>query len=252
MGRLENKVAIITGAAGGQGAAEARLFAKEGAYVVATDMQGELLSKTVEEINKEYGDKAIGLKHDVSNEDDWVSIVNETIKRFKKIDILVNNAGIAGLQSLRPEDFEMDEVDKVLNINLKGNFLGIKAVAPNMRKNKSGSIVNISSIAAFVGDQGGLSYHASKGATHSLTKAVSLELAKDGIRVNSVHPGIVMTPMVEAAIDEETKRFKESTIPLGFIGEPDDIAYPVLFIASDEARFMTGTEVVVDGGTIAR
>ncbi|KGR78718.1 glucose 1-dehydrogenase [Ureibacillus manganicus] len=252
MGRLENKVAIITGAAGGQGAAEARLFASEGAYVVATDMQEELLSKTVEEINKEYSGKVIGLKHDVSKEDDWNTVIEETIKHFKTVDILVNNAGIPGKISASAEDYEKSDWAKVLDVNVTGNFLGIKAVAPIMRSKGSGSIINISSIAAIVGEQGGLPYQASKGATRVLTKAAALDLAKDGIRVNSIHPGLIKTPMSDAALNDETREHMISTIPLGFIGEPDDIAYPVLFLASDESRFMTGSEVVVDGGTIAR
>ncbi|MFC4025554.1 SDR family NAD(P)-dependent oxidoreductase [Oceanobacillus longus] len=252
MKRLENKVAIITGAAGGQGAEEARLFAKEGAYVVATDVQEELLANTVREINEEYEGRIIGLKHDVSTEESWKEVVEETINKFGTIDILVNNAGIAGKLSSNVLDFSLEDWQIVQDINVVGNFLGIKEVVPHMRRNGSGSIINISSIAAIVGNQGGVPYQASKGATRALTKSVALDLAKDGIRVNSVHPGLITTPMSESALDDEGRKQMESTIPLGFSGEPKDIAYPVLFLASDESRFMTGSELVVDGGTIAQ
>lgn len=251
MGRLLGKVAIVTGAAGGQGAAEAKLFAQEGAFVVATDMQTELLAETVNQINAEFGDKVIGLRHNVASEEDWQLVVSETLERFGKVDILVNNAGIPGNMSTNVEDFSVAEWEKVLNVNTVGNFLGMKAVAPEMKKNGSGSIINISSIAGIVGGQGGLAYQASKGATRVLTKAVAVDLASSGIRVNSVHPGAILTPMLEGAINAEVQEVIRQTIPLKFIGLPEDIAYPVLFLASDESRFMTGAELVIDGGTIA-
>ncbi|MGJ9457370.1 glucose 1-dehydrogenase [Oceanobacillus sp. CF4.6] len=252
MGRLTGKVAIITGAAGGQGAAEARLFAKEGANVVATDMQDELLRKTVKEINVEFGDKVIGLKHDVGNEDEWKNVVSETIRSFGQVNILVNNAGIAGNAEASLEESEVSEWEKVLRVNTIGNFLGIKAVTPELKKLGSGSIINISSIAAIVGRQGGFAYQSSKGATRALTKAVAINLAPNNIRVNSIHPGIIQTPMVDSAITKETLEFMKTTVPLGFIGDPEDVAYTALFLASDEARFVTGAEIVVDGGTIAQ
>lgn len=252
MGRLKGKVAIITGAAGGQGAAEARLFAKEGAFVVATDMQEVLLNETVEKINAEYGDKVLGLKHNVTSEEEWNYVVEETVKRFGKVDILVNNAGIPGKTSSNVEDYDISEVETVLKINTTGNFIGMKAVVPEMKKNGSGSIINISSIAGLVGGQGGIPYQASKGATRIMSKAVAIDLAGSGIRVNSVHPGAVMTPMIEQASDKETIELLRQSIPLQFIAEPDDIAYPVLFLASDESRFMTGSELVIDGGATAQ
>lgn len=253
MGRLSGKVAIITGAAGGQGAAEAKLFAKEGAKVVATDMNEELLQKTVREINEEVGSEAvIGLKQNVSIEDDWEKVVSDTVENFGKVDILVNNAGIGGNMSPSTLDYEVEQVQTVLNINTVGNFIGIKAVVPEMMKNGSGSIINISSIAAMVGGQGGIAYQTSKGGTRAMTKAAAVDLAKSGIRVNSVHPGAVVTPMLENAIDNETKELIKQTIPLNFLADPIDIAYGVLFLASDESRFMTGAELVIDGGTTAQ
>lgn len=252
MGRLTGKVAIITGAAGGQGAVEARLFAKEGANVVATDMQDELLAKTVEEINEEFGNRVIGLKHNVSNEDEWIDVVDETIKHFGKIDILVNNAGILGTIGVSVTDLELKEWQKVFDVNVAGTFLGIKHVAQEMKKNGSGSIINISSVAGLVGGQGAAHYTASKGAIRLLTKSVALELAKDGIRVNSVHPGAIATPMLNNILNDKLNKAFKSSIPLGYIATSEDIAYPVLFLASDESRYMTGSEVVVDGGLTTR
>ncbi|MCG7344770.1 glucose 1-dehydrogenase [Sporosarcina sp. ACRSL] len=249
MGRLSDKVAIITGGASGMGAAEAYLFAKEGAKVVVTDLQEELLQETVKKINDEFGEVAIGLKQNVANEEEWNFVVEETIKHFGKIDILVNNAGIGGSPSPNIEDFSWDDWESVINVNAGGTFLGIKAVVPEMKKNQSGSIINISSIAALMGGMGGVPYTASKGATRSMTKVVALDLAKHGIRVNSVHPGVVDTPLVNKGIDEQTKELYKALIPLNFLADSMDIAYPVLFLASDESRFMTGAELVVDGGT---
>ena len=253
MGRLENKVAIITGAANGQGAVEAELFAKEGASVIATDLQEETLAALVESINKDNGnDKVIGLKHDVSSEDSWKEIVEEAISRFGKIDILVNNAGISGKQGIHVEEYTLDEWQAPYNVNATGNFLGVKTVVPFMKKNGSGSIINISSTAAMVGGQGGIPYHASKGATTAMTKALALELSEYNIRVNSVHPGIVETPMFKNAVDDELEKHLKSKVPVGILGQPEDIAYPVLLLASDESKFMTGSEIVVDGGTLSQ
>lgn len=250
MGRLENKVAIVTGAAGGMGAAEARLFAKEGAYVVATDVQEGLLNETVSNINAEYGERVIGLKHDVSSEHDWIVVVEEAVKKFGKIDVLVNNAGIYNANT-NVTEIDVEDFEKILSINVTGSFLGIKHVVPEMKKNKSGSIINISSVAGLVGGQGGTAYTASKGAVRLLTKSTALNVAKDGIRVNSVHPGAIMTPILEKAYRDNGEGFEDflkSYIPIGYVAEPEDVAYPVLFLASDESRYMTGSEVVVDGG----
>lgn len=246
--RLENKVAIITGAASGQGAAEARLFAKEGAKVVATDMNDALLNEVVAEINAEFGDVAIAIKHDVAQEDNWVEVINQAVAKFGKIDVLVNNAGVSG----RVHDLDsitLDEWNFVMNINALGNFLGIKYVVPKMKENEGGSIVNISSIAGINGYGMLTPYAASKGASRLLAKGGANQLGPDNIRVNSVHPGFIETPMVaEYTQNEESRKYLESQIPLRRIGKPEDVANVVLFLASDESSFITGTEIIIDGG----
>ena len=157
MGRLENKVAIVTGAAGGQGAAEARLFAKEGAFVVATDVQDDLLAETIKSINDEFGDKVLGLKHNIANEEEWKYVVEEAVKRFGKIDILVNNAAIYNSDS-NVSEIDLKDWKEILSVNVDGTFLGIKHVVPEMRKNGSGSIINNCFVAGLVGGQGGTAY----------------------------------------------------------------------------------------------
>ena len=253
MGRLTGKVAIVTGAANGQGAAEARLFAKEGAKVVATDMQFELLEKVVAEINAEFGEVALAVKHNVADEQNWIDVVNTTVEKFGQVDILVNNAGITGKAQIPIEELDAEEWNKVMNINALGNVYGIKHVVPEMKKLGKGSIVNISSLAGITG-MGGLSpYTASKGATRLLTKGAAKDFGPFNIRVNSIHPGYINTPMIQAALEnEQYKAYFLSQVPLGFIGEPDDVAYTALFLASDEARFITGTEIIVDGGQVIR
>lgn len=249
MGRLANKVAIITGAAGGQGAEEARLFASEGAKVVATDVQLEALETIVNDI-KANGGEAISVKHDVSAADDWNIVVETAVKSFGKVDILVNNAGITGLISQPIEELDEATWNKILDINAKGPFLGIKAVLPEMKKAGGGSIVNISSLSGING-VGNAAYNSSKGALRIMTKNVALDYGKDNIRVNSVHPGTIDTPMIEMFTnDKETRETTLAGIPLNVLGEPSDIAYGVLYLASDEAKFVTGTELVIDGGSI--
>jgi NAD(P)-dependent dehydrogenase (short-subunit alcohol dehydrogenase family) len=251
MARLEGKAAIVTGAAGGQGAMEARLFAKEGAKVVATDMNKEKLDQTVKEINEELNDEVvIAIEHNVAKEEDWKTVVDEAINQFSKIDVLVNNAGILGGLSTSTTDYTKEEVSQVLNVNTIGNFLGMKYVVPHMKENGGGSIINISSIAAFVGAQGGAAYQASKGAVRSLSKSAAIDLAPEKIRVNSVYPGSIHSPMTEGLTGEYLDAVV-SKIPLGFMGNTEDIAYGVLYLASDESRFMTGAELVIDGGTTA-
>lgn len=231
-------------AAGGQGAAEAKLFTQEGEFAVATDMQTELLGETWNKINSEFGDKVIGLIHDVASEEDWQLVVSETLERFGKVGVLVNNAGISGSLSTNLDDYSVADWEKVLNVNTVGNFLGMKAVAPEMKKNGSGSIINISSIAGIVGGQGGLAYQASKGATRVLTKAVTVDLASSGIRVNSIHPGAILTPMLEGAINAEVQEVvrQNYTVKIHRVTRRYCISC---------TRFMTGAELVIDGGTIA-
>lgn len=248
MGRLTGKVAIITGAASGQGAAEARLFADEGAKVIATDLNEGLLNEVVEEINEKHGDVALAIKHNVAEEAEWIRVVEQSVEKFGKVNVLVNNAGISGnIHTL--EEITVEEWHKVMNINALGNFLGMKHVVPEMKKAGGGSIVNISSLAGINGYGSLTPYAASKGATRILTKGAANQLGPDNIRVNSVHPGFVDTPMIaQYTSNEEAYNYLVSAIPLRTIAQPEDIAYSVIYLASDEARFVTGEELIIDGG----
>ncbi|MBV6715994.1 glucose 1-dehydrogenase [Paenibacillus chitinolyticus] len=249
MGRLEDKVVIITGAAMGQGETEAKLFAAEGARVVATDLQEEPLNRVVDEIRR-AGGQAIGLKHNVASEEDWKRVVRKAVEQFGKVDVLVNNAGISTDSTL--DTFTIENWDKVMSINLTGCVIGMKYAVPEMRKTGGGSIVNISSIAGIVALNFTNGYTAAKGALRSLSKASAVELAPDKIRVNSVHPGIIVTPMIQEALDQGAGHMFEAGTPLPRLGKPEDIAYGVLYLASDESSFVTGTELIIDGGWTAR
>ncbi|GAA0399682.1 SDR family NAD(P)-dependent oxidoreductase [Paenibacillus motobuensis] len=250
MGRLANKVAIITGSAGGQGKAEAILFAKEGAKVVVTDVQEDKVNQVVA-IIKENGGEAIGFYHNVASEDNWIQVVGDTVKAFGKVDILVNNAGVTSDTSFI--ETSLEKWNKVIDINLTGTFLGMKHVIPVMLENGGGSIINISSIAGLTGGSGASAYTASKGAIRLLTKGAAVDYAKNNIRVNSVHPGYIETPMTEAffAIEPMLEWFKAAT-PLPYLGKPEDIADGVLYLASDESKFVTGIELPIDGGYSAK
>lgn len=245
--RLKDKVAIITGAANGMGAAEAKLFAKEGAKVVATDLDEKNLAVLAEEI-KTTGGEVLTVKQDVTSEAEWQALISKTIDTYGKLDILVNNAGIAINKNF--SNMEMTEWNKVMDVNLNGCVLGMKYCIPEMQKNGSGSVVNISSIGGLVGMAGSSPYTAAKGALRALTKSAAVEYGKDKVRVNSVHPGIIKTPMVADTM-EAAMPFYETYTQLPYMGEPDDVAYGVLYLASDEARFMTGSELVIDGGWTA-
>jgi NAD(P)-dependent dehydrogenase (short-subunit alcohol dehydrogenase family) len=256
MSRLLGKVAIITGAAGGMGLGDAQLFAKEGAKVVAADLQFDLLQKEVKAINESGGD-ALAIELDVSSPEGWKRVVNKTIEKYGKVDILVNNAGIHVAKGIL--EAEIDDWNKLMAINTTSVFLGMKEVIPHMQKNGGGSIINISSIAAMVGgaaDGGGAAYSASKGAVRSLTKHAAQNFAKDKIRVNSIHPGAIYTPMmVKAGIltyEAAQETFKNNFPLPPYAGEPKDIAYGVLYLASDESRYVTGEELVIDGGFLSR
>lgn len=248
MGRLEGKVAIITGAANGMGAAEAKLFAREGAKVVATDLKAEALQEVVAEIANEGGD-AIGLAHNVASEEEWKSVVRQAVEKYGRVDVLVNNAGIASTMTLA-SGLELDTWNKVMDINLNGCVIGMKHVIPEMQKAGGGSVINISSIGGIVGMAGSSAYTAAKGALRSLSKAAAVEFAKMNIRVNSVHPGIIETPMTAPSFQDALPFYKTFT-QLPYFGKPEDVAYGVLFLASDESRFMTGAELVIDGGWTA-
>ena len=248
--RLENKVAFISGGARGMGAAEAMLFAKEGAKVVIGDVLDEEGRRTEAAIHDLGGD-CLYVHLDVTSEDNWNSAIAETTEKFGKLDILVNNAGVVSLVGL--EDISMDEWDRVMDINSKGVFLGTKAAIPELRKADGGSIVNISSISGIAG-QSYISavYNASKGAVRLFTKSTAIQYASEGIRANSVHPGPIDTPMTSFRQgDPDAEAASLARIPIGRTGKPDDIAYGVLYLASDESSFVTGTELVIDGGYLA-
>lgn len=250
MERLKNKVAIITGAAGGMGAAEARLFAEEGARVLATDMQYDKLKEWIGKAKNE-GLPIECIQHDVTSEADWKKVADRAIELFGKIDVLVNNAGVFP-PGATTDNTERAAWEKILGINLTGPFLGVRAVISHMRKNGGGSIVNVSSVAAMVGGNGP-AYTASKGGLRLLTKDMAIEFAKDNIRVNSLHPGGVKTPMTDffSSLPNADELVKNSC-PQGRMAMPVELAYGALFLACDESSFMTGSELVIDGGMIAR
>jgi NAD(P)-dependent dehydrogenase (short-subunit alcohol dehydrogenase family) len=249
--RLQGKIALISGGARGMGAVEARLFAKEGAKVTIGDVLEDEGRKLEAEINA-TGGEALFVRLDVTHEADWQKAVEATVKRFGKLDVLVNNAGISGRG--RVEDTTVEEWDRVMDVNAKGVFLGTKVAIPAMRRGGGGSIINISSQLGLVGtDHSSPQYQASKGAVRLLTKATAIQYAKEGIRANSVHPGPIVTPMTEAArADPERYQLMLSRVPLGCYGQPEDVAYGVLYLASDEARWVTGSELVIDGGWTAQ
>lgn len=247
MKRLENKVAIITGAAMGQGAAEAYLFAKEGAKVVAADMAEDALKETVDAINADFPGMALGVHLDVASEENWQQVVKQAVETFGTVDILVNNAGV-GSRGINYDKTDREAFDRIMGINAWGSFAGIKTVVPVMKKAGGGSIVNVSSLAAVVGVEFN-AYTLTKGAVVSMTRAAAVDLGKDNIRVNTIIPGTIVTPMTKIICDypKVLKSCEEKTC-LGHIGEPNDIAYGVLYLASDEAKYVTGSELTIDGG----
>ena len=248
--RLQGKVAIITGGANGMGAEECRIFAREGAKVVIADVMEEE-GKQVEAEIAESGGDAVFMKLDVTSESDWQEAVDAALARYGKLDILVNNAGISGTH--HPDSMSVEAWDTFMDINAKGVFLGMKAVIPQMQSAGGGSIVNISSISGIVGQNViHMGYNASKGAVRIVTKSAAVQYARDGIRVNSVHPG-AMPPMrsSSAARDPDMRSGMVENVPMRRIGLPEEVGYAVLFLASDEASYITGAELVVDGGFTA-
>jgi 3alpha(or 20beta)-hydroxysteroid dehydrogenase len=249
MGRLDGKVALITGAARGQGAAEARLFVEEGAHV----MMGDVLDDDGEVVAKELGDRAAYRHHDVTSEDDWDAIVAATRSQFGRVDVLVNNAGVFRILGMTMTTLE--EYMRIVTINQVGPFLGMKAVTETMIAQGSGSIVNISSVAGLTGTPGTIAYTASKFAVSGMTKVAAVELAPFGVRVNSVHPGFIDTQMThdlfalggDAGLDATRAR-----VPNGRLGTAEDVARLVLYLASDDSAYSTGSEFVIDGGPTAR
>ncbi len=247
MSRVAGKVVLVTGAGSGIGRAAARVLAQEGATVVVTDINEAGGLETVQQI----GGKARFEGHDTAREADWKRIVDGVMAREGRLDGLVNNAGIAGPF---PSTFETETVEqwkRMLSINVEGVFLGCKYAVPAMRQSGGGSIVNTSSLAAFVGTPALSAYGASKGAVRQFTKTVAMDCARKGykVRCNSVHPGIIMTPMGEGILPNDKARERAlKSIPIGHFGAPEDIAYGILYLISDESRFVTGTELVIDGG----
>ncbi|MDC0035510.1 glucose 1-dehydrogenase [Chloroflexi bacterium] len=248
--RLKGKVALITGGARGQGAAEAKLFVKEGAKVVIADILDEEGKKLEAEI-AELGGECFYTHLDVSDSKNWDKTIEKVITRFGKIDILVNNAGIAVWGT---NDDTTEEIwDTVMDVNAKGVFLGTQHVIPEMKKSGGGSIINISSISGLVGQPTIQPvYNASKGAVRIFTKSTAVQYGSYGIRANSIHPGAIDTDMISHRIQGEENRNRiKTTVPLQRVAKPIEIAYGALFLASDESSYMTGSEMVIDGGVTA-
>ena len=242
MGRLDGKVALITGGARGQGADEARLFRAEGAAVVITD----LLAQEGNALAAECG--ATFLEHDVSNAASWRAVVDAVIKQHGRIDVLVNNAGIFRIG--RMLDTRLEEYERIIAVNQTGVFLGMQTVAPHMCEAKRGSIVNISSLAGMEGTSGSFAYTASKWAVRGMSKSAAQELGRFGIRVNSVHPGFIDTEMMHQTQAVVSGKLDKALrlVPLGRVAEPGEVARLVLFLASDDSSYCTGAEFLVDGG----
>ncbi|MGM8871720.1 glucose 1-dehydrogenase [Psychrobacter sp. 2Y5] len=244
MARLQDKVIIITGAAQGMGETHARLCINEGAKVVLTDISSE----KGEALAKELGDNALFVKQDVTKEEDWAHLVQQTKDKFGQIDVLVNNAGITTHKSIL--DTSIEDYRKILEINQVSVFLGMKAVIPTMTAAKQGSIINISSINGLVG--GAIGYTDSKFAVRGMTKAAALECAPHGIRVNSIHPGVIATPMITQGDTKDAVEAFAKTIPMKRVAEAEEVSGMVLFLASDDSSYSTGSEFVVDGGLTAQ
>jgi NAD(P)-dependent dehydrogenase (short-subunit alcohol dehydrogenase family) len=249
--RLEGKVALISGGSRGMVAYEAELFVQEGAKVVVGDVREDEGRALAEKISEGGGD-AVFVRLDVTSETDWAAAVQEAVTRYGKLDVLVNNAGVSARGSI--EETTVEDWDRVMDINAKGVFLGTRTAIPEMRKAGGGSIINISSQLGMVGmGESSPQYQASKGAVRIFTKSTAIQYAAEGIRANSVHPGPVITPMTEARrSDAEVQKMMISRIPLGRYGESADVAYGVLYLASDESSFVTGSELVIDGGWTAQ
>ncbi len=250
--RLEGKVAIVSGGASGIGEATSRLFADEGAHVVIADVNDELGTALESDITN-GGGEAVYQRLDVTEEARWEAVVAETVARFGRLDVVVNSAGISAPGRPPAEEQTSDGWDAVMAVNAKGVFLGTKHAIPEMRRSGGGSIINISSIYGNVGSRGGTAYHASKGAVRTFTKAAAIQYADEKIRVNSVHPGFVDTPMTLGLHSQPGVRDERvGKTPLGRMGVPGDIAYGILYLASDESSFVTGSELVIDGGMTAQ
>ncbi|KXF56472.1 hypothetical protein AXA44_34595 [Rhodococcus sp. SC4] len=242
MGILDGKVAIITGAARGQGEAEARLFATEGAKLVLTDINPD-----VGKLADELGDRAVGIEHDVSQQEQWATVLDTAISTYGRLDVLVNNAGIFKPGSVT--DTSLEDWERAFRINQTGVFLGMQTVVQHMIKAKRGSIVNISSISAHNGIERQIAYAASKWAIRGMTKTAANDLAPYGIRVNAIAPGVIDTPMLDTYTPEKYEEIK-ALIPFGRLGTADEVARLVAFVASDQASYITGADLQIDGAAL--
>jgi cyclopentanol dehydrogenase len=251
MGRLDGKVALISGGARGQGAAEAETFAREGARVVFGDVRDDE-GRKVEAAIRAAGLDATYVHLDVTSEPDWQGAVQTTLDRHGRLDILINNAAIT-IPRVPIEERTVAEWDQVMAVNAKGVFLGTKHAIPALRRAGGGSIINISSTAGLVGAPGfTAAYTATKGAVRLFTKSTAIQHAKEGIRCNSIHPGPIATDMIKDVLEDKAQlEARMRRLPMGRVGTPEDVAYGVIFLASDESSFMTGSELVIDGGTTA-
>lgn len=245
MARLEGKVALITGAAVGMGAAHARLFVEEGAKVILSDINID----DGKELADSLGPNALFVRHDVTQPESWTSVLKEAATAFGTVTVLVNNAGLAGPAAKTAELSDEDYL-RTVDVDQNGIFYGMRAVIPGMIEAGGGSIVNISSVAGFAHVHGtpSLAYTGAKFAVRGMTKATAVEYGRDNIRVNSIHPGVIVTPMMLAAIDEATIAGYAAAIPVGRLADAREVSCAVLFLASDEASYISGTELIVDGG----
>lgn len=250
MNRLEGRVALVTGAASGIGKATAFRLADEGAAIVVTDIADDAGEKTVAEL-QETGARALFVHHDVVSEADWENACATAVRELGSLDILVNNAGLGDLKTI--EETSLEEWNRTVAIDQTGVFLGMKVAAPHLKASGHGSVINISSIFGTSGGFGGSpAYHAAKGAVRTLTKNIALHWATEGVRVNSVHPGFIDTPILDQARGTEIWDAMTALTPMGRLGRPEEIAAGVAYLASDDASFVTGLELYIDGGYLAR
>jgi 3(or 17)beta-hydroxysteroid dehydrogenase len=248
MGRVEGKVALVTGGGSGLGAADCRRLAEEGAKVAVTDINLEAAQKVANEI----GESAIALRHDVASEEDWKAVLAEVESRFGGLHVLVNNAGIVVVAD--PEETTLEQFRKVQAVMSEGVFLGCKYAIQLMAKSGGGSIINMSSTASHLGYPPFFAYSAAKGAVRSMTKSIAIHCQQKGygIRCNSVHPASIETPMIQGAMGRpgQEQAVPDGVLPSGAIGAPKDVANLILYLASDESRFVTGSEILIDNGLI--